>query len=109
MKSIALAAAILGAAATASFAGDMVESQIKLFQFMPKDLSVKAGTTVTWMNGDDIDHSVTAGEPGQESGAFDSGFFKKGGTYKFTFSAPGTYTYFCKRHPSMKASVVVTE
>jgi len=81
---------------------------IKLFQFQPKALEVKAGTTVTWTNGDDIEHSVTAGEPGKESKAFDSGFFKKGGAYSFTFTTPGTYTYFCKRHNSMKATVTVT-
>jgi plastocyanin len=87
----------------------MAESQIKLFQFMPRELSVKSGTTVKWVNGDDIEHSVTAGEPGKESGAFDSGFFKKGGTYEFTFATPGTYTYFCKRHNSMKGMVKVSE
>jgi len=80
---------------------------IKLFQFQPGNLAVKAGTTVVWTNGDDIEHSVTSGMPGKESGVFDSGFFKKGGTYSFTFTKPGTYTYFCKRHNSMKATVTV--
>jgi amicyanin len=108
MKSIACAAALLAFVGNA-FAGDITENQIKLFQFQPKELSVKAGTTVKWMNGDDIEHSVTAGASGKESGAFDSGFFKKNEVYEFTFAAPGTYTYFCKRHPSMRAKVTVTE
>jgi plastocyanin len=98
------------AAAFASFvgqacAGEVTENQIKLFQFQPKELSVKAGTTVKWMNGDDIEHSVTSKMDGQ----FDSGFFSKDGTYEFTFAAPGTYEYLCKRHPSMTAKVVVIE
>ena len=85
------------------------DATIKLFQFQPNPIEVKAGTTVKWTNGDDIEHSVTAGAPGNESNAFDSGFFKKGGIFEFTFNEPGTYTYFCKRHNSMKATVTVTE
>jgi plastocyanin len=98
-------ASVIGYAA----AGGAQDATIKLFQYQPKAMEVKAGTTVTWINGDDIEHSVTAGAPGKETGAFDSGFFKKGGSYSFTFDKPGTYTYFCKRHNSMKATVTVTE
>lgn len=105
MIKIVASAALAALLATPAFAGEVAENQIKLFQFQPKELSVKAGTTVKWVNGDDIEHSVTSKQDGQ----FDSGFFKKEGTYEFTFSAPGTYDYFCKRHPSMKATVVVTE
>lgn len=105
MIKIVASAALAALLATPAFAGEVVENQIKLFQFQPRELSVKAGSTVKWSNGDDIEHSVTSKQDGQ----FDSGFFKKDGTYEFTFSAPGTYEYFCKRHPSMKATVVVTE
>ncbi len=62
---------------------------------------------VTWMNGDDIEHSVTAGKPGKETKAFDSGFFVKDQSYSFSFTEPGTYSYFCKRHPSMTGTVKV--
>ncbi len=103
------AAAALWAAAIGHAAAGETAATIKLFQFQPKTLTVKAGDTVTWVNGDDIDHSVTAGTPGAETGAFDSGFFAKGGSFAFTFAAPGTYRYFCKRHPSMTATVEVTE
>ena len=102
---IALWIATIGHAAAAS----SQEATIKLFQFQPKALEVKAGATVKWVNGDDIEHSVTAGEPGKESGAFDSGFFKKGGSFEFTFTEPGAYNYFCKRHNSMKATVIVSQ
>ncbi|MFT3989069.1 plastocyanin/azurin family copper-binding protein [Aestuariivirga sp.] len=102
------AAGVLGVLALGqpAFAMDQAAT-IKLFQFQPGNLEVKVGTTVTWTNGDDIEHSVTSGAPGKESKVFDSGFFKKGGTYSFTFTTPGTYTYFCKRHNSMKATVTV--
>ncbi|MGQ0484020.1 MAG: cupredoxin domain-containing protein [Hyphomicrobiales bacterium] len=103
----AAAAAFWIAAMTGAAAAGTADAQIKLFQFQPKTLEVAVGTTVKWINGDDIEHSVTAGAPGQESGDFDSGFFKKGGSFEFTFKEPGTHTYFCKRHPSMKAAVTV--
>lgn len=104
-SAFALWALAIGQAA----AGSAVEARIKLFQFQPKDITVAAGSTVTWVNGDDIEHSVTAGKPGAENKAFDSGFFGKDGSFAFTFTTPGTYTYFCKRHPSMKAMVTVTK
>jgi amicyanin len=104
-----LSAAFIAACTTQALAGDPVDAKIKLFQFQPNPIEVKAGTQVTWTNGDDIEHSVTAGAPGKESGAFDSGFFKKDGTFTQTFDKPGTYDYFCKRHNSMKGKVVVTQ
>lgn len=86
---------------------EMVDATIKLFAFNPSPLTIKAGTQVTWTNEDDIEHSVTAGTPPTASGAFDSGFFVKGESFKFTFSQPGTYSYFCMRHNSMVGVVQV--
>ncbi len=105
MKIIGIITALLALAGLAQ-AGEKVDATIKLFQFQPKALEIKAGTIVEWVNGDDIEHSVTAGK---ETKAFDSGFFEKNGSFSFTFTKPGTYDYFCKRHPSMKATVTVTE
>jgi plastocyanin len=106
---IGLTAGLWLAAIAHAAAGGAQEATIKLFQYQPKNIEVKAGTAVTWVNADDIEHSVTAGAPGKESGAFDSGFFKKGQsfTFTFTFAEPGTFSYFCKRHGSMKATVTV--
>ena len=109
MKKLIAALALIAALPHPAGAADKVEAAIKLFQFKPGRIAVKAGDTVEWVNGDDIEHSVTAGAPGKETKAFDSGFFKKDGSFAFTFTKAGTYTYFCKRHPSMKAEVVVTE
>lgn len=109
MKFILPCLAALAALAAPAHAADKTEAAIKLFQFQPKTITVKAGTTIEWVNGDDIDHSVTSGEPGKPDKAFDSGFFRKDGHWAFTFAKPGTYHYFCKRHPSMKGEVVVTE
>ena len=86
-----------------------VEAQIKLFQFKPQRIEIKAGTTVKWVNGDAIEHSVTSGVPGKPTGNFDSGFFNRSQSFVHTFTEPGTFTYFCMRHNSMTAKVVVTK
>ena len=51
---------------------------IKLFQFKPNQLEIKKGDTVIWMNGDAIEHSVTAGKPGKPTEAFDFGLLHQG-------------------------------
>jgi plastocyanin len=89
------------------FAAGTTSVDIKLFQYKPKELDVKKGDTVTWMNGDAIEHSVTSGKPGKPTNAFDSGFFTQGGSFSHTFGEAGSFTYFCKRHPNMQATVKV--
>jgi plastocyanin len=95
--------------ATTQPMGGMEHVDIKLFMFDPNPLEIKAGTTVMWMNGDAIEHSVTAGVPDAPSSAFDSGLFAQGGSFSHTFDTPGEYAYFCTRHPSMNGRVIVTE
>lgn len=80
-----------------------IPAEIKLFRFNPGQIEVASGTTVTWTNGDAIEHTVTHGE-----GWFDSGLFTQGQTYSFTFTEPGQYSYFCQRHPSMQGVVSVS-
>jgi plastocyanin len=70
--------------------------------FNPASITVTAGTTITWTNKDVIAHTVTS-----DSNVFDSGSVKSGGTFSFTFSTAGTYSYHCTIHPSMVASVIV--
>jgi plastocyanin len=88
-------------------AGAETQAEIKLFMYKPATLDVKTGTTVIWTNQDAIEHSVTAGTPGTPSNAFDSDFFVQGESFSFTFTQPGTYDYFCKRHESMTGKLNV--
>lgn len=80
---------------------------IRVFQFQPGQLDVKNGTRVTWTNQDDIEHTVTSGTPESLDGRFNSRLSGKGTTFSFTFAQPGTYSYFCNRHPSMRGHVRV--
>jgi plastocyanin len=63
---------------------------------------VKAGTTVTWINEDDIPHTVASAGKLFKSKALDTK-----DTFSFTFTTPGTYEYFCSLHPHMTGAVVV--
>ena len=58
-----------------------------------------------WRQGE---HSVTSGTSCAPDGKFDSGFFTEGQTWSFTFTEPGEFPYYCKRHESMKGTVRVT-
>src|SRR5262249_993519 len=73
---------------------------VSLGGFSPNAIEVHAGTTVTWMFDDDIEHDVVGGE-GLQSPRMTHG------TYTHTFDAPGTYEYRCSLHPIMRGRVVV--
>jgi amicyanin len=76
--------------------------RIDNFSFTPAEITVAPGTTVTWTNGDDIPHTVAA-----TNKAFRSKVLDSEQDYSFTFTAPGTYEYFCSLHPHMQGKVIV--
>lgn len=91
------------------------------FLYSPSDLTVAAGTTVTWINKDTVGHTVTEGSPNSPKPAsgrvFDSAhgtsgadviMIPPGGSWSFTFTTPGDYAYYCIPHPYMIAHVTVT-
>ena len=89
------------AAASPARAAD-TEVKIDNFTFNPQQITVKAGDTVTWVNHDDIPHTVTSKTALFRSKALDSD-----DKFSFTFATPGTYPYFCALHPMMTGSIVV--
>ena len=96
---IAVVATMLLPISTAR-AEDM-EVHIDNFVFEPAQLSVKAGTTVTWMNRDDIPHTVVC------AGKFRSKTMDTDDKFSFTFTSAGEYKYFCSLHPHMTGMVRV--
>jgi len=90
-----------GVAAAPAAAGK-AEVQIDNFSFSPVALTVKAGTQITWTNGDDIPHTVVG-----EGHTFKSKVLGTGEKFTFTAGKPGTYSYSCSIHPSMTGKVVV--
>ena len=80
------------------------EIGIDNFQFTPPVLTVKAGTSVTWVNDDDVPHLIASSE-----GRFKSStVLDTGQRFSVTFAKAGTYSYFCSLHPKMQGKVVVT-
>jgi plastocyanin len=72
------------------------------FTFTPKELTVAAGTTVKWVNHDDIPHTVVEKKTTFRSKALDTD-----DSYSFTFTSAGTFDYFCGLHPHMVGQVIV--
>jgi plastocyanin len=95
------AMAMLVAAAAPVYAADM-EVKIDNFSFTPQTLTIKAGDTVTFVNHDDIPHTVVS-----KTLAFKSKPLDTDDKFSFTFTTPGTFAYFCSLHPHMTGSIVV--
>ncbi|MFC5526222.1 cupredoxin family copper-binding protein [Rhodanobacter ginsengisoli] len=72
--------------------------------FSPGDMTVRLGTRVTWINRDQIPHTVTSRDKG---GVLSSQGLDTGDSYSYTFTRPGDYAYFCAVHPFMKGVVHV--
>jgi amicyanin len=101
LGAMALLVAAAMSASVKIYATDM-EVKIDNFTYNPQQITVKAGTTVTWINHDDIPHTVTS-----KTGAFRSKAMDTDDKFSFTFATPGTFPYFCALHPHMTGSIVV--
>lgn len=100
-----LALTLVGFADKASAGESSASLQITIdnFSFAPATLTVPAGTEVTWVNHDDIPHTVVS----EDKTTFKSRPLDTDEKFSFKFAKPGTYTYFCSIHPKMTAKVVV--
>jgi plastocyanin len=78
------------------------EVTIDNFSFGPMELTIPAGTQVTWINKDDVPHVVMSVDKKFKSKALDTD-----DKYSFTFQSPGTYEYFCSVHPKMTGKIIV--
>ena len=101
LLAVLVAAFVLGPT-TAVWAQEASVSIEDLF-FEPATLEVEVGTTVTWTNNGEVDHTATA-----EDETFDSGIMEPGATYSFTFDQEGEYDYLCEVHPDMRGTVTVS-
>ncbi len=104
----AVVAMVLGLVVGAMLAFGTVAAQeanvvtIDNFTFTPKELTVAAGTTVKWVNHDDIPHTVV-----DKNKAFRSKALDTDDAYSFTFASAGTFDYFCGLHPQMVGKIIV--
>lgn len=92
----------LSASAPEAKAPAASEVKIDNFSFTPPTLTVATGTQVTWTNGDDIPHNIVSDDKSFKSKTLDTDE-----KFSFTFTKPGTYSYFCSIHPKMTGKIVV--
>jgi plastocyanin len=95
-----LVGALLAYGAVAAQEGN--EIKIDNFVFNPPELTIAVGTTVKFVNHDDIPHSVV-----DKNKAFRSKALDTDDSFTFTFANAGTYDYFCGLHPHMTGKIIV--
>ncbi len=75
---------------------------ISNFAFSTPEISVPAGSTVTWTNADGVQHTTSSVD-----GLWDSGALNGADTFSFTFNQTGDFAYVCAIHPGMHGVIHV--
>ena len=78
---------------------------VDIKDFTHQDIKVPVGTTVAWTNRDPVRHTTTEDSDPE---IWDSKSLEAGESFRFTFTEPGIFNYFCAIHPTMRATVTVT-
>jgi plastocyanin len=102
LTTLAVLSAVIALASPVAVAAEMTV-KIANFTFAPGALTVPIGTTITWINDDDIPHVVS-----EKDGKFRSKALDTGDRFSQVFSAAGTVEYYCAIHPRMTGKIVVT-
>ena len=76
---------------------------IQNFNYIPSELTISVGETVTWTNKDSVQHTVTS----DEGGELNSPYLSTDETYSHTFNQAGENPYYCIPHPFMKGKIIV--
>lgn len=75
---------------------------VRMIALQPREVRIRAGQAVEWINQDPLAHTITA-----DDGSWDSGELTVGQRYVRVFTRPGRYTYHCRPHPQMTGVVIV--
>ena len=92
-----------------TLSGGGATTQASIQNFAHEDLTVQVGGTVVWTQRDGTTHTTTSGTPGNPDDVWDSDSLNQNQTFSRTFTQPGTFLYFCSIHPSMTATISVTD
>ena len=83
--------------------GSQYQVKIDNFSYAPSTLTVRTGTTVTWVNQDDVPHNIVS----TEGNTLKSSLLDTDQKFAYTFDKAGTYRYHCFIHPQMLGTVIV--
>lgn len=97
-------AALAFLAVAGSAQADEIKIDIADYLYKPGTVSVPVGTKVTWINHDEVPHTIADRDKQFRSAALDTDE-----SYAFTFTKEGTFQYFCTLHPTMVATITVTQ
>ena len=95
-------ASAMGQPVSAESTGSVTEVKIDNFAFTPGVITIKAGTQVTWINHDDIPHTVDSTQNKFKSAALDTE-----DKFQFRFTEAGEYPFYCRMHPKMTGKIIV--
>jgi len=75
--------------------------------FIVADIAVSVGTEVVWKNDGRTDHNII---PGDAAAGFkaEAAAFPPKSEYRFTFTKPGTFKYFCSIHGTAEVGMIGT-
>jgi plastocyanin len=93
-----------GAQTPVVFDGSDVTIEIRNFDFSPRDATISAGTTVTWLNEDKAPHDATS-----DDGAWATEVMDDGESQSLPFNEAGVFDYHCSIHPYMEGTLTVRE
>ena len=83
-------------------AAKAITVKIDNFTFAPSSITIAPGTTVTWVNEDDIPHTIV-----ESNRAFKSKVLDTDDSFSYTFSTPGEVEYFCSLHSHMTGKIII--
>lgn len=86
---------------------DNAKVSLKGIAFVPSEVILKPGRTITWTNDESVPHDVTLSVGPGAKFSSGKGNMKKGDTYKHTFKQVGRYQIICTIHPNMEQDVFV--
>ncbi len=84
-----------------------IDTSTGSFGFNPATITITVGTTVTWTNTTSAPHTVTSDDGTSFDSNINTPISANGGTFSFTFTKAGTFSYHCQIHPFMKATIIV--
>jgi plastocyanin len=76
--------------------------EIRSFSFQPAQVRITAGTTVRWVNRDQVQHTSTS-----DGAGWDSPLLAQDASFSRTFTTAGEFPYHCEPHPNMRGTVIV--
>lgn len=87
-----------------STAAGTVQAGMAQIAFEPAQISAKVGDVISWTNNDSVSHTATL----KDFPACTTEILSNGASGGITFTAPGTYAFFCKIHASMTGTITVS-